>query len=82
MIKNIRKVAQEFTDRLKGTDFSHVGELCWTLKKVTAELTGIDDTRNIEILVLLGQAISLSFKDDESSRNRALEMAQLIKKKF
>lgn len=82
LIGNIRKVAQEFTDRLKGTDFSHIGELCRMLEKVTDELTGVDDTRNIEILVLLGQAISLSFKDDETSRNRALEMAELIKKKF
>lgn len=82
LIKSIRKVAQEFANRLKGTDFSHISELCRTLKKVAAELTGIGDKRNIELLVLLGQAISLSFKDDETSRNRALEMTELIKKKF
>ena len=82
LIKSIRKVARGFMERLKGTDFSHIGELCRMLEKVTDELAGVDDKRNIELLVLLGQAISLSFKDDEASRNRALEMAELIKKKF
>lgn len=82
LIKNIRKVAKEFTARLKDSNLFHVSELCQMLNKVIAELSGVDDKQNIELLTLLGQAISLSFKEDEASRVQALEMADLIKSKF
>lgn len=82
LIKNIRKIAREFSDRLKDSNLYHVSELCQMLNKVIAELKGVDDKRNLELLILLGQAISLSFKKDEASRIQALEMANLIKSKF
>lgn len=82
LIKRVRDVALEFTERLKNTDLSHVSELCQMLRKVTGELKGLDDKHNVELLVLLGQAISLSFKEDKTSRLQAQEMIKLIKSKF
>jgi len=82
LIKQTRSVAQDFTSRLKDTDFYHISQLCQMLNKVTAEVTGADDKRNVELLVLLGQAVALSFKDDEASQTQAMEMVALIKSKF
>ena len=81
-IPKIKKVALEFARRLEHTDFKHVGELCRMLIVVVREIRGIDDKKNIDLLVLLGQAIFLSFKDDVASRTRAMDVVMLINSKF
>ncbi len=81
-IGKIRKVAMEFGRRLEHTDFEHVGELCRMLNVVIGELEGIDDKKNVELLALLGRAISLSFKGDSASRARAMDVVLLINSKF
>ena len=81
-IPKIRTVALEFTRRLQHTDFRHIGELCQMLNVVIREIGGIDDKKNIDLLVLLGQAISSSFKDDVASRTRAMDVVMLLKSKF
>ena len=81
-IPKIRKVALEFARRLQHTDFKHVGELCRMLNVVIREIRGVDDKKNIDLLVLLGQAIFLSFKDDVASRTRAMDVVMLINSKF
>ena len=81
-MKKIKSVASEFTERLARTDFEHISELCRMLNMVIDQLRGFDDKNNVEILVLVGHAIALSFKDDVKSRQRAMEAVMLIKKKF
>jgi DNA-binding response OmpR family regulator len=81
-MKKIKAVSSEFTDRLARTDFAHVSELCRMLNVVVDEIRGIDDKKNVELLLLMGRSISLSFKDDIQAKQSAMEAVGLIKAKF
>ncbi len=82
VIDAIKTVSQDFTTRLENTDFAHVSEMCLILNKVIEDVKGIDDKRNVELLILLGQAISMSFEKDTEATMRAMEVVKLIKEKL
>ena len=81
-IEEVRTVATEFSRRLRNTGLAHVSDLCRMLNVVTRRLQGFDDKRNVELLVLLGQAIGLSFREDMDSRVQAMQVVDLVRAKF
>jgi DNA-binding response OmpR family regulator len=81
-IRKIEPLAREFETKLSGTGHKHIGEMCGMLNNVIEKIRGFEDKDNIELLVLLGNAISLAFKDDEASRQSSREVVVLIKQKF
>lgn len=81
-IAKIKPLALDFTSRLANTDYKHISEMCAMLNAVVEKISGFDDKENIEMLQLIGNAIALTFQDDDQSRKNSQEVIMLVKQKF
>lgn len=81
-IAKIKPLALSFTSRLANTDYKHIAEMCAMLNKIIEKIRDFDDKENIELLQLIGNAIALTFQDDEASRKNSQKVIMLVKRKF
>ena len=77
------RVAEEVSDRLLGSKFEHVSELCQNLRDVTASISARWENPNrkdVELLRPLSQAILASFNPERDSTEMAGEITGMVSK--
>ncbi len=82
-VQRLAEISEEVGERLEGSAFEHVGELCQTLKDVAASIRENPKTPNskdVELLKPLSQAILAGFNPDRDSADMASEITSMVSK--
>ncbi|MEH6402643.1 MAG: hypothetical protein V7750_04675 [Sneathiella sp.] len=81
-VRRLRPLVRSFAKKMAQTEHEHISDLCILLNDIVGLMGGGDDTENIEILTLVGQALHLSFEEDKKSMDTAAEIISLIKSRI
>ena len=82
-VTRLSEVSEEVEERLVGSRFEHVGELCQTLSGVAKSIRGNwrePDKKDVELLKPLSQAILAGFNPDKDSTSMASEITNMVSK--
>lgn len=81
-VSRLRPLVHSFAKKSAQSDQEHISDLCILLNDIVGLITGVNDGENIELLTLVGQALHLSFEEDKKSKDAAIEIISLIKKRI
>ena len=82
-VTRLSEVTEEVEQRLTGSRFEHVGELCQTLNGVAKSIRGNwrePNKKDVELLKPLSQAILAGFNPDKDSTSMASEITNMVSK--
>jgi DNA-binding response OmpR family regulator len=82
-VTRLSEVSSEVEERLAGSRFEHVGEVCQTMSGVAQSILGSwrePNQKDVELLKPLSQAILVGFNPEKVSEDMASEITNLVSK--